>query len=311
MNEPGQPRIEHLKKQMIEDIPCSTADRVGLERKPFEGVLRVYINYASRFIVPKKRTVQYAKTFPDTEVYKRSLSEIAELKAEIESGCDLRQRLSRKLDSDGYSSKDGWDDKDFALNAYGVHHLHLHSKNGNGQSRELIFIEFRSETATMLLAGDHASFSRSDLENAILTHRANTGEMVLGGLRAPPNSSSGFTAGERKRLARKGFVTTKMVNGQVVIAADLTNSGGTRLYTRHSQNVLSKLQHYETQLDDTEFVQALFQKFQLPAPPRPQFFWDYEYTSFVLREETSGTVFPIVVSPLGLSDKLDNNRHNI
>ncbi|MBB3996177.1 hypothetical protein GGR95_003850 [Sulfitobacter undariae] len=273
-----------------------------------DAPLTVYINHASRFIVPKKRMVQYAQTFPDSEIYERILPQIADLKTEIESGRDLRPRLSRKLDSDGYSSNSRWSDKDFALNAYGVHHLHLQSKNGNGQSEELVFVEIKCTAATMLLAGKHSSFSRPDLENAILAHRASTGEMVLNGLHAPPSSHSGFTAEERKRLARNSFATTEMVNGKVVISANLTNSGGSNLYAKHTQNVLSKLKYFEAQLGDVEFVRALFQKFQMSAPLSPQFSWDYEYTSFFLREDTSGTVFPIVVSPQGLSDSIVNNR---
>lgn len=300
-----EPRIQDLKERELENIPCQTPeDRAQLEEQNFPDFIRAYVGYASRFVVPRKRRCLCFKPFLESARFQEHRSSILEVEREIEEGRDLRPRLSKLLNTQGYSASGRWSDKDFALNAFGLHHLHLRKTAKGGMSQELVFVDFRRDTAILVYLGNHSSFGKDDLENAAVLYRGATGEGVLEGIKAPPNGD-GFTADERRRLARSGLVvTTTNQHGQVVISSDITNSGESNKQALHCNLVLRKLHHFEDRLDKAEFVQELFEKYRLKPPLEPKFSWHFEYTSLVLCEEETGTAFPIVESPLGLSDAL-------
>lgn len=305
---PLPPRLRALQKRLVGRIPCaSSEDQCHLAGVSFPNVIRAYVGYASRYIPPRKRNFFYANMLTGTEISAGVEREIGEIRREIVQGKDLRPRLSRRLDSHGYSAKFGWQDKDFALNAYDLHHLHFKKTSKGGQSDKLMFARFDKGSATIVHLGDHSSFGKTDLETAFLAHRADTGEAILKGVTGAANSNLEFTDEERRKLAWRGFTTTSnLPDGRVMIAASVTSTGASERYERHAIKILRKLFEFEDGLGKRRFVKSLFDKHEMRAPQNPKFSWHFDYTSLVLCENVSSTAFPLVESPLGYSSELLN-----
>ena len=307
-SEISQPRVQTLKNWILNYIPYEKAAfRNALEDKDFTEIVRAYINYASRQVVSRKRAVRIHQAFWASNIALSNRDAIMDIKREIEQGEDLQPRLSRKLKREGYNPKIGWKGKDFALNAYGVHHLHLKKGIGGGNSKELIFIEFRPDIATMIFAGDHSSFDKPELEEVILKHRADIGNLVL--KVALPAIQTGREVEERHRLARAGrFATVANLDGQAVISANITNAGTSTRYAIHANKVLRYLSKLEHEIDKKEWLEKIFKHFDVIPPKQPDFEWMFEGTSLILIEKSTQTCFLIVVSPQGLSDNLLNRK---
>ena len=96
----------------------------------------------------------------------------------IKAGEDLKPFLSDKISTHGYVrpifDEGGtikgtrWGDKDYALNCYETHHLHLDTSirpNGwSGRTKDLLYIIFGRETAFLIMVGNHKSFDDVDEE---------------------------------------------------------------------------------------------------------------------------------------------------
>lgn len=308
MLEITQPRIQALKNWILDRIPYEDpAFRGALEIRGFTEIVRAYIDYSSRLVVPRKRTAHFDQEFWTSDIAANNHDAIMELQSEIEQGEDLHQRLSKKVNKEGYNPSVGWKGKDFALNAYDVHHLHLKKGIHGGNSKELVFIKFEPDDAKFIFAGDHASFDKPELEEAILNHRAQNGELVLNGVFPPVQSD--FQSDGRHRLARAGrFTTMDNVNGKATIAANVTNAGTSNRYAIHANKVLSCLSKLEHSIDTEMWSKTTFEQNKLIPPKQPEFEWMFEGTSLFLVEKSTQTCFPLIVSPQGLSDNLLNRE---
>ena len=205
------PRIDDFRARLAARIPCWPDEptvRAELEQKQLDEVVRVYLNWARRFIPKRPREVSFSPSFWDAPLAKKVASELASLEARIRSGEDLTPHLSNLVQKRGFVParfrKGGrvkspeWEDKDYALNAYDAHHLHI-APNGKGD--ELLYGCFRRDAALLLIVGDHNSFDDGSLAAAVSEARADAGHLVLKGILGP---ATPYTPKERNELARTG-----------------------------------------------------------------------------------------------------------
>lgn len=264
-----------------------------------------YVNWASRFIKPRPRSVSYAPAFWKSHAAMERGGEVLALEAAVKAGNDLTPYLSGRIFSDGYQSdaednqgkRTKWADKDFALNAYGIHHLHFVPANGKARGAEpgkhghLLYAEFGRHHATFLMVGDHKSFDDKTLHDAVIEARAASGAFELKGLTGPydPDDQK-----DEFRLARRGFATTAFKDGRVFVAANLSTAGTSPRHTYHARHVLHALSMVDPELDKESYWREMFASVGRPLPSVRDFEWAMQYTELSIVERHSQTKLIIV-----------------
>lgn len=177
----ARPRLLRFRDELIAAVPCwpDTAKvRAELDRYELNTLLVIYTNWADRRIRPDKRKVVYAPGFWDGPLAATYKLQILKLTKKVEQGADLTPHLSEKIFTHGYVpirppghvKGPEWGDKDFALNAYDVHHLHLGRLNDQGDkvthAKHLLYACFERTKATFLIVGDHKNFDDGTVARA-------------------------------------------------------------------------------------------------------------------------------------------------
>ena len=307
------PRIRMLRDEIVAAVPCQKPGfRKDLTALSTGALFTVYVNWADRFVPARPRTVIFLDEFW-TEAARRLKDAVLEIARKIEVGKDLSGHLSSLVQFRGYApgryddhgrligSK--WRDKDFALNAYNVHHLHFAERPG--RSDELLFVEFTRDAAVLVMVGDHESFDGPELERRILEARARSGH-ELKGILGP--SSGGYTASERNELARAGISTFAVVEGKVVLAASVSTAGTSDYTSLQAGRMLRALGEIDSKLDDPRWVAQMFDGASIERPKSPQFEWLLNFTNLVLVERQSRAAFPIVEGRRGLPTTVEIER---
>ncbi|WP_157055221.1 hypothetical protein [Methylocystis sp. SB2] len=281
-------RISGLRKDIVSRIPCtleSEKARAELETMPISELILAYINYADRYVAPRRRQVFYARNFWTEKRAQNRISDIMQIEREIRSGVDLEPRLSERIHKEGYATGGArshrWADKDFALNCYGVHHLHF--LKGRKRTRELLFVEFFRHRAIMIMVGDHNSFNDGTLEMVVARSRADSGFALNGVLpsRTPP------TPVENHRLARHGISTTVDVGDRVIPAAMMMTSGHGLRSRFLADEISTTLMQMDQQLGDPAYIKMVFGEHSRLLRATPQFAWFFDYLDLVLVDVAS------------------------
>ena len=177
-----RPRLLRLHERISGLIPCCPEDvRADLRVMDLRKLLSVYINWADRFIAPRPRRVVTWDGFLRHGTAAPHMDAVRALGERIERGNDLKPWLSdhisrfgyvrRKTRSKGIKSPGIEKDKDYALNAYDTHHLHLSTAvQPNGwvkRTRALLYACFSRDRAFLVMVGDHNSFDDGSLAKAL------------------------------------------------------------------------------------------------------------------------------------------------
>ena len=268
------------------------------------ALLHIYMNWQDRFIPPRPREVGFWNGFWRHGLGNDLIPAALRLQRRIAAGEDLTPFLSRDIKRYGYvrprTDNNGkrrgidWGDKDYALNAYDVHHLHLgEPRKAGGQVKrtdELMYALFSRHHAMILMVGDHRSFDDGTLAQAIAEARAEAGEELKGILPGNP----AFTHDERNRLQRNGISTHVSVGNKVVIGAFLTSAGGSLYHTRHADEMILTIEHIEPLLDDDSTARKWFNDANIPYPNEPKFSWMLQYCDLGVYEHTSPAFFSLL-----------------
>ncbi len=258
-------------------------------------LLARYVNWADRFVMPRPRRVVTWEGFLRRGLLTPQHWEGVQFLAEkIEAGEDLTPYLSDRIGCFGYvptnrkAKQRGveWGDKDYALNAFETHHLHLRLKG----SRELLYVIFARNDAFFLMLGDHKSFDDGTLAQAVAESRTST-TLELKGILGPANLHS---MREQNQLQRRGFWTAYQVEGRTVLGAFLSTVGTSPLHTMHADRMLRMIHQLEPQIDEPGFVRTSFEKNGKPYPAAPNFEWVMQYCDLCLVETTTRVGFPML-----------------
>lgn len=251
------PRVEEFRRWLATSIPCApnTAQaRAELDAMPLPALVTVYLNWAQRLIPVRPRKVAYGGGFWDSAALKHH-AEVETLAAVLESGGDLTPFLSTRALREGYAPtpdagrRHRWAAKDFALNAWRVHHLHLSPK----RTRPLLYLFVERESATLLLVGDHKSFDDGTLERRVTAARAAEGRFVLKGVTPSPD----HTPVDRIKFARYGISTVAAADGKTVMGSMMSTDGTSFWTTRYVQEVLHTLRHVDPNVGEAGWVRSV------------------------------------------------------
>ncbi|MGW5959353.1 hypothetical protein [Methylorubrum thiocyanatum] len=294
-----RPRLKLLRSQISEVIPCDPEDiRSDLVEMPLPDLIFRYLNWADRFVRPRPRRVVTWEGFWRHSVAGEHMPAVTSIAAKIEAGEDLKPHLSDRVDRCGYvrprrldenNRPRGveWGDKDYALNSYEVHHLHLKATG----SRDLLYVAFSRDEAFFLLVGDHNSFDDGRLARALAEARAGTSYEIRGIIGLDRETSER----ERNRLQRAGISTiSPNGTGHFVMGAMLTGSGMNGLLAMHGNRWMHAIAELEPQLDDAGFGREWFERSEHPYPEKPSWEWTASYCDLILAETTTGSGFTVV-----------------
>ena len=143
----NSPRLRRFRDQLAELIPCDPEVRADLEQMGLPEFLLRYVNWRDRYVEPRARRVMVWDGFWQHGSPQFHLVAVTELAKRIESCADLKPYLSDRIDRFGYGRATRqhqrpfaveWEDKDYVLNAFGVHHLHLTPQGTD----ELLYVSF-------------------------------------------------------------------------------------------------------------------------------------------------------------------------
>jgi hypothetical protein len=271
---------------------------------PLSSLLVQYMNWADRFVPPRPRKVFAWETFTRWGNGSRHLAAVSELKTRIIAGEDLRPFLSEQITQYGYVQskigKDGkkrgpeWGDKDYALNAYGVHHLHLGRKirpdGWSERTKELLYVTFDRKHAGFLMVGNHASFDDGSLGQALAEAQVAAGGAIKGII----GPARVFTPKERNLLHRHGISTFAQVGDKTVMSGMLSSAGTSIHHTSHAQRIMRMLEFYEPLLDDPMTSQAWFEAASRTQPTAPELSWRLHYGDLGVYEAKTRAFFLIL-----------------
>jgi hypothetical protein len=291
-----RPRLHAFHKKLAELIPCEPKSaRADLHRMGARELLGRYVNWADRFVPPRPRRVVTWEGFLRHGSPRSHREAVYDLVKKIEAGDDLTPFLSDQIHRFGYAlGKDEntkrhgieWGDKDYALNAFETHHLHLRTKG----SRELLHVSFSRDDAFLVMLGNHKSFDDGTLAQAIAEARVGTAHELKGILGpAQPRSMH-----ERDKLQRYGFTTAYRVDGRTVLGAFLSTAGASPLHSRHADRIMITINELDPQLDEPDFGRDVFERNGRPYPAAPNFEWIMQYCDLCLVETSTRVGFPMV-----------------
>ena len=288
-------RMRELHQHLANIIPCFPDEewvRKELRAIHLGEALLVYLNWMSRMVAPRQRTVSYTDVFWDAPQAKEHEVIIREIEALVIAGANIEPFLSEGIRT-GYvgsthESKKQRKHLDFALNAYSVHHLHLSDrirKDGmRKRTQDLLYVAFSRTEALFIMVGNHKSFDDDSLNKAIDMHRAR--ELSLEVPRSDNNYSS------LRELERRGISTMSSVGGKVFMKATLTTAGTSTWTTMHGIRALSTIRDYDAKLD--EVAPTFFAKADTAMPDSPQYEWVMDYCDLYLVERTTAVRFLMV-----------------
>ncbi len=304
MQEELTPRLFRLKCELVTEIPCETeALRRELASQPLCYVLIHYMTWVDRLIPPRPRKVTVRKGFWETRLTPEQMAALAIIAAAFSGGRDLTRNLSGATLIRGYSTgkraAKRWvvrDDghKDFALNSYDLHHLHLVPSNRrgkrSGKSDQLLFVKVLREEARFIHLGDHRSFDGAELPATVAAELADEGWAVLG---VQPPREGGFSASERSRLRRSGFTVPEVVDGQVIAMPPLAMDGSSVFHVQHASKISRWLAHWEPRLDTPSGIAEFASGSGLPVDQFTNMRWSFYYGDFCLQVEEGKSVLCI------------------
>lgn len=283
------PRIAELRQTLLNRIPCTPEARVELEAEQLQGLIVHYLNYASRFVPPRPRQVIYADGFWTIRA-QELIGEVSAIEREIIEGADIKARLSSKLTSDGYIARkradigrpSKWSGKDFALNAFGAHHLHVGTRDIKGDVKRtgpLLYVRFFRDCAVFLMVGDHKSFDDGSLAESVGRWQAQSGYEIKGIVTEGVDSSD-FV--EQTRIARRGLSSLAKVGEKLVLGSSVTTSGHSTAASVFSGRMIRALQEIDPQLDDRSYVEKVFHQVADRLPEKTELVWTFDVCDLML-----------------------------
>ena len=292
-----RPRIRQFRESVAALIPCDPESaRADLYEMGLSALLGRYVNWADRFVAPRPRRVITWDGFLRHGSAQLHQVVLSALLAKIERGDNLKPYLSDRIERCGHlrskpkkSSKAKgveWGDKDYALNAFETHHLHLDPAG----TEELLYVIFSRGEAFLVMVGDHNSFDDGTLAEALAEARVGTSAELRGVL----GSARHRTIREQNQLQRHGFTTIFDADCHTVMGAMLSTAGTSPFHTIHGDRIVQLIESLDLQVDEPGFCRTCFEQNRKAYPATPLFEWAMQYCDLYLVESTTSVGFPML-----------------
>lgn len=265
-----QPRIKKLRRALIKAIPRVPNNKASLEHmeaKQLPDLLIDYINWRSRYVGERPRTVSIEAAALADPRWSSNAAAIKTFLEKVERGDDLTPHLSIEPHTRGYAPAahaplatpdDRWSDKDFLLNVMGFHHFHLgtatQGRGHVGRTDELIFAEVRRDTFKVIAIFHHSVFDEG--------------------------------SAERMRLwaLHDSIIARGVAPGAAIVRAMIATSGHPLHVVLYARACLRIIREIEPRLDDPEFVKSLYRPPE-EAPAKSKLPWAFRHLDLAIYDE--------------------------
>lgn len=291
------PRIERFRLELVDRIPCHPPEqthRAELDALPLADLMSVYVHWAQRGVRPASRWTVHSPDFWTPKAL-ANRNAIRTLEAKLALGEDVSPHLSRRAQTDGYPARRrearsiDWGKMDMALNAWGVHHLHLHPR----RTDELLFVAIARDQAAFLLLGDHRSFHSGEVEAAVVAWRAAAGGYELKGIQPDANPLS---AAQRTALVRGGVATAASVDGKVILSGIVSSAGTSLRAGVYADRIVGFLRDSDPLLDQGPLSSMISPERLLRLRGR-EWSWQMDGCDLVLKEAATPITFVALAGP--------------
>lgn len=243
-------RIRRFKAELIKHVPRfpnNKASKLALQGMQLTDLLIVYMSWRLRHVAQRPRKVVGANTLWSD---RRSVAMRPNIEAffeAVERGDDLTPYLSLRAVQKGYAPADPgktsttWEDKDFVLNVFGLHHFHLGLAmvNGHmGRTNEVLFARVTRGTLEPVGLFDHDVF---EMESPTMT-------------------------AERQRLWTLGEDYVGGFGG-------ITGAGTPVAVTRAAQDTVRIICELDPKLDDRAWIMETFEPDGPPSSIKPEWWF--------------------------------------
>lgn len=295
-------RVADLREWMIARIPCVPSNHETISQlygMSFNKLARLYINWIDRFISTHPRTPMAWNGFWSRNNPRRYADELNAIIEKIRNGADLRPYLSNKVDTHGFVPRSeirrgvNWEDKDMALNAYDVHHMHLLPADGKGKrggdSKELLYVGVTRKEVLLLMLGDHKSFDDGTLAQAVAEHRVEARHTLNGvvGLHRE------ISAKESQKMVRQGISSAQMFGNKAVVPALISMAGTSPHHTMHVDRCCATIEATEKVIEDRSQLLEYFQINDAQLSDDPDWAWTFSHADLCLLDRKSSIAFAI------------------
>ena len=258
------PRIEKIRRELIEAIPRVPNDRTSLakmQQKHLPELLVHYFNWRSRYVGMRPRTVTVETAAQTDPRWSALAPAIKAFLAKVRRGDDLTPHLSFKPHTRGYAhaasapratTEDRWEDKDFLLNTMDYHHFHLSAaKEDRRQSNDLIFAKADRDTFKVIAIFGHEVFDQNSAER------------------------------ERLWAVHQEVAFRAVAPGAVVIMSDIQKSGHAGRVVRFAQHCGRLIRQIEPTLDGPDVVKKLYRS-RPDAPDNTKLEWAFVHLDLAI-----------------------------
>jgi hypothetical protein len=270
-------RVRQLRSQIIKDIPRFPNDRATLqelEQKSLASLLIVYLNWAKRYVPPRRRSVVIEPTLTADSRWKALAPRVRQFLDKVSAGADLTPHLSLRAKRNGYTStndatapSDRWEDKDFLLITMGYHHFHLGPQSEHShtdRTDDVLFAQVTRDTFYAIGLFNHSVFA----------------------------TASSMTA-ERERMwtlydRRSSFGRPP---GIYLAAGPVTTSGHSLHDVRMAQDYVHVIREIDPKLDELQARSSIFTDLSHHEVKAMKVRWHFNYQDFGLLDRPSHTFF--------------------
>lgn len=276
-------RLKKLRSNIIKQIPKfpnNKATKEFLEQKSLKSIFIDYINWASRYVPPRKRKIRNEPTATNDPRWKILRNEIDAFLTKVRNGDDLTPHLSLQAHKQGFTpasasrdpNVDKWADKDFLLNVMGFHHFHLgitvETAGHVTRTDEVLFAEVTRDQFNVVAIFDHTVFEKTDKVTKSMT-------------------------AERDRL---WDLFTKISSrgvspGSVYVPSMIMTSGHSMHHVMLADRYGHVVHEIDSKIDDPSFVDSLYVDAGVSPPPRPKLKWHFNYLDLGLLDEAQNMFF--------------------
>ena len=260
----GSKRFKKFRESLIKMIPRLPNNKkslTALRSKSHTDLLIIYMCWRLRHVAVRPRKVIGLSVLKDDLRFEALEAKIEAFTKAIEDGADLGPYLSKRAHREGYmmdlgpknSNTTTWEDKDFLLNALGLHHFHLGShREANGlmaRTDEVVFAHVSRDTVEIFGLFDHSVF-----------------EWTIDDVMVPERQRLWSTYNEYRSVqAEPGTILIGGIGG-----LGITSAGTPAVVTMKAIRLLELVREIDPRLDDAEYE------------------WHYDHLDFGLRNQMSG-----------------------
>lgn len=296
-------RVADLRRHLLASIPrCPKhgSTLASLQSVSINRLFIAYLNWADRLIAPRPRSVWVWDGFWRRNQPERFADQLNRIISAVRCGEDLTPYLSPLVRTHGFAPRaiekrgPNWEDKDLALNAYDVHHLHLVPANSKGkrskESQLLLYVGVSRSDLLLVMIGDHDSFNDGTLFQAVTDHRVQSGHILNVDVASQP-----LAPRESQRLTRRGIVSPGLSGSALSITSLVASDGSSVGHVRHADVCCEAIESVERCICNRELLADELGVERSLIPLDADWIWRFDHCDLALVDQRSGAALPVVL----------------